>query len=51
MKLPAGNIYSGSRMLAVLTAPTELARRKGNLRNSYPVMLDWVEYADVETAY
>ena len=51
MQLPAGNIYSGSRMLAVLTAPTELARRKGNLRNSYPVMLDWVEYPDVETAY
>ena len=51
MKLPAGNIWSGSRMLAVLTAPTELARRKGNLKNSYPVMLDWQEYPDVETAY
>ena len=51
MQLPAGNIWSGSRMLAVLTAPTELARKKGNLRKSYPVKAFDQEWPDVEKAY
>ena len=51
MQLPAGNISSGSKWLAVLTAPTELARRKGNLQNSYPVKAFDQVWPDVEKAY
>jgi hypothetical protein len=50
--LQAGNIWSGAgKGLAVLTNPTELAKRKGNLRNSYPVVFRGCEYADAEAAY
>jgi len=51
MKLESGNIWSGDRKLAVLTNMTELAYRKGNLRNHYPVFYAGVEYADAEAAY
>ena len=51
MKVSPGNIYSGSKRLAVLTNPTELAKRKGNLVSSYPVTVDGVEYRDSEQAY
>ena len=54
-KLPIvapGNIFSGERSArTVLTNPTELAKRKGNLRNSYPVTIDGVVYPDAEEAY
>jgi hypothetical protein len=38
-------------MLAWLTAPTELAFRKGNMREHYPIRWQDNEYADVEAAY
>jgi hypothetical protein len=54
-KLPIvapGNIFSGERSArTVLTNPTELARKKGNLRHSYPVTIDGVTYPDAEEAY
>jgi hypothetical protein len=54
-KLPIvspGNIFSGERSArTVLTNPTELARKKGNLRHSYPVTIDDVTYPDAEEAY
>lgn len=50
-KLQAGNIWSGSKTLAVFTNPTELAHRKGNLKGHYPIVWDDNEYPDVETAY
>lgn len=54
-KLPIvapGNIFSGERSArTVLTNPTELARKKGNLRHSYPVEIDGVVYPDAEEAY
>lgn len=47
-----GNIFSGERSArTVLTNPTELARKKGNLRHSYPVTIDGVVYPDAEEAY
>jgi hypothetical protein len=47
-----GNIFSGERSArAVLTNPTELARKKGNLRHSYPVTIDGITYPDAEEAY
>lgn len=51
MKVEAGNISSDSLMLGWLTAPTEIAKRKGNLRTSFPITYHGVEYPDVETAY
>ena len=50
-KLQAGNIWSGSKTLAVFTNPTELAFRKGNLKHHYPIIWNGSEYPDVETAY
>jgi hypothetical protein len=48
----AGNIFSGERSArTVLTNPTELARKKGNLRYSYPVTIDGITYPDAEEAY
>lgn len=49
--LEPGNIWSGSKTLAVFTNPTELAFKKGNLKHHYPII--WMEekYADVESAY
>ncbi|MFZ2361902.1 MAG: DUF4326 domain-containing protein [Anaerolineae bacterium] len=50
--VPPGNIFSGERSArTVLTNPTELARKKGNLRHSYPVEIDGVAYPDAEEAY
>jgi hypothetical protein len=49
--LKPGNIWSGNRQLAVLTNPTELAKKKGNLRQSYPVIFKQEWYADAESAY
>ena len=50
--VPPGNIFSGERSArTVLTNPTELARKKGNLRFAYPVTIDGVVYPDAEEAY
>jgi hypothetical protein len=47
-----GNIFSGELSArTVLTNPTELARKKGNLRFAYPVTIDGVVYPDAEEAY
>jgi len=51
MKLEPGNIWSGNRKLAVLTNPTELAHRKGNLKRHYPITYKQKAYADSEAAY
>jgi len=49
------NIWSGSKELngfaAALTNPTELAKRKGNLINSYPVKFRNRTFIDAESAY
>ena len=50
-KLEPGNIWSGSKTLAVFTNPTELAFKKGNLRFHYPVVIDEQEFEDCEAAY
>lgn len=54
-KLPIvkpGNIFSGDKSArTVLTNPTELARKKGNLRRSYPVLFRDRLYSDAEEAY
>jgi hypothetical protein len=45
-------ISSNSKGLAAaLTNPTELAKRKGNLTESYPVTFNGVTYKDAEEAY
>jgi hypothetical protein len=45
-------ISSNSKGLAAaLTNPTELAKQKGNLTQSYPVTFDGVTYKDAEEAY
>lgn len=54
MTLPTikpGNIWSGSKTLAVFTNPTELAYRKGNLKHHYPIIFNGKKYPDVEEAY
>ena len=51
MKWKPGNIWSGSKRLAVLTNPTDLAYRKGNLEKKYPVIFRGKTYADVEEIY
>lgn len=46
------NISSNSKGLAAaLTNPTELAKSKGNLKQSYPITYKGKEYKDVEAAY
>src|SRR4030042_4537124 len=51
-KLKPGNIYSGTPGgLAALTNPTELAREKGTLEESFPILFRGQEYVDSETAY
>ena len=46
------NIASTSKgIAAALTNPTELAKQKGNLENSYPVTFNGVTYVDAEAAY
>ncbi|MEG3936409.1 MULTISPECIES: hypothetical protein [unclassified Microcoleus] len=47
------NIWSGSDIGigAALTNPTELAFRKGTLKNRYPVRFNNVNYPDAESAY
>jgi len=50
--LSPGNIWSGAKSgLAVLTNPTELAFRKGNLRRHWPVEWDGKAYPDSEALY
>lgn len=51
MTIRTGNIWSGSRTLAWLTAPTELALRKGNMKKSYPIRYQGNLYNDAETLY
>lgn len=50
-KINPGNIWSGSKTLAVFTNPTELAYKKGNLKHHYPIEFNKKKYADVEEAY
>lgn len=38
-------------LAAALTNPTELAKKKGNLKNSYPITYNGKTYVDVEAAY
>lgn len=46
------NIWSGAGGLAsALTNPTEFAKKKGKLKNSYPVRFDGAVYDDAERAY
>ena len=47
------NIWSGSDIGigAALTNPTELAFRKGNIKNRYPVTFRGVNFRDAESAY
>lgn len=51
VRLEPGNIWSGSRRLAVFTNPTELAFRKGNLKHHWPIRFLDQDYSDVEIAY
>lgn len=51
IKLAPGNIFSGSKTLAVFTNPTEIAFRKGNLKNHYPVVFNGRKYKDSEELY
>lgn len=46
-----GNIWSGNRNLAVLTNPTEIAFRKGNLKRHYPITYHGTIYKDSEAFY
>lgn len=49
---PGVEISSNSKGLAAaLTNPTELAKSKGNLTQSYPVTIKGITYADAEAAY
>lgn len=46
------NIFSGAEGLGgALTNPTELARRKGCVKQAYPVLFAGRLWTDVETAY
>ena len=47
------NIWSGCSIgiVAALTNPTELAFRKGNLKNHYPVEFNGKVFRDAEAAY
>jgi len=49
------NIYSGSTdgngLAAALTNPTELSKRKGNVKQDYPVFFQGVTWPDAESAY
>jgi len=51
VKLQAGNIWSGNKALCVFTNPTEIAYRKGNLRQHYPVSYHGIVYRDSESLY
>lgn len=51
IELKAGNIWSGNRELAVFTNPTEIAFRKGNLKNHYPVEYEGRVFVDSEALY
>lgn len=51
VKVAPGNIWSGSKTLAWLTAPTQLAYKKGNLQQAYGIEYKGVDYVDVEHAY
>jgi len=46
-----GNIWSGSKSLAALTNPTEIALWKGNVSKHYPIVVDGKHYKDSEEAY
>ena len=53
-KFSVGNIWSGAKAvtgLAVLTNPTELAFKKGNLKSHYPVNVFGRSFVDAEHAY
>lgn len=46
------NISSNEKGLGgALTNPTELAKSKGNLKNSYPITFLGIKYVDSEQAY
>ena len=51
-KFKPGNIWSGAKNgLAVLTNPTEIAFKKGNLKKHYPVVYNGRTYRDSEAFY
>ena len=50
-KIPPGNIWSGDRLRAVFTNPTEIAFRKGNLKNHWPIEFRGRKFEDAEAAY
>lgn len=50
-KIKPGNIFSGDKFRAVFTNPTVIARRKGNLKYSFPVKFRDREFRDAEAAY
>lgn len=50
-KIPPGNIWSGDKLRAVFTNPTEIAFRKGNLKEHYPIEFRGKKFADAEEAY
>lgn len=49
--LTPGNIWSGSKTLAMFTNPTELAFKKGNLKYHYPIEFRGQFYVDAEDVY
>lgn len=50
-KIPPGNIWSGDKLRAVFTNPTEIAFRKGNLKGHYPILFRDTLFKDAEAAY
>lgn len=50
-KIPPGNIWSGDKLRAVFTNPTEIAFRKGNLKKHWPIEFRGRKFEDAESAY
>ena len=49
--MESGNIWSGDKTRAAFTNPTELAFRKGNIQEHYPVIFHSLDFEDAEHAY
>ena len=49
--MKSGNIWSGDKVRAAFTNPTELAFRKGNIDVHYPVTFGGLNFEDAEEAY
>jgi len=50
-KIPPGNIFSGDKLRAVFTNPTEIAHWKGNLKKHWPIKFRGRAFKDAEAAY